>query len=592
MADQQTSETRTHITNPLNVIWIVVDGARNYRTGLDDRDRPEVMDAMRAETINFETAVTSAPSSALAAAAMMTGMDCAYIARHFSEFQFDPARILALPHFLQAHGYQVTTIHDAPQGREMLKSLILPLMYPHYPKGISHGQHWTNEDEVRILEHQFATKRIQPPAFFLLWFDVRRDRNISKTVEKAIRVFKDAGLYDNSIFVMCSDHGYPDPSSGWNERSMGKYSHDMIVTDDNVLVPLLIRYPGSPVKSIRNVVGLVDVFPTILDVLKVEGCEKLTHHMCGQSLVPLIEGRPGWTGRVIRIDTRLALASGRITALRSDSLKYVYYHDSRNEALYDLASDATEIHDIAEQADRKENLQAFRRCFRESQDAIDAFHLEELAGNYETNIEKLWPSSRRLNVESVLIATQAPALFLTHLVRCLRETFPNAAIDHLLNGGSDGPEEIEAVGFDHLLSCDGLNQASILKGFSEGRFRQYDLVLLTTENSGGALDVLDMKGLRRFKKKRMVLVDYNMRVYPRFLMKWIWPFRRFFDQWDFYRHEPRLMLGDVFKTVRSGIASRVLGRKRVTLDAEWAKQRRDRDLRSTGSEACRHEPEE
>ena len=38
----------------------------------------------------------------------------------------------------------------------------------------------------------------------------------------------------------------------------------------------------------------------------------------------------------MRVDTRLSLATDRITALRSDSHKYVYYHDDEEETLYDL----------------------------------------------------------------------------------------------------------------------------------------------------------------------------------------------------------------------------------------------------------------
>ena len=573
------------VNDPLNVIWIVIDGARNYRTGLDDRDRPAVMDAMKAETVNFETAVTSAPSSILAGSAMMTGMDCAYISRHFSEYRFDNNRIFNLPNALRDSGYQVISIHDAPQPRFIMKDLLLPLPRPRLPKGFSQSQHWTNQEILTILNHQFATRRIHEPCFILLWFDVRRDPKVSAAVQSAIDTLRLQGLFDRSFFVMCSDHGYPDPATGLTERTMRGFTHDMVVTDDNILVPLLIRYPGSPVRSIRQVVGLIDVAPTILNVLKVEDRDELTRRMDGRSLVPLIEGGHDRANRVIRTDTRLQLASGRITALRGDRYKFVYYHDSRKEEFYDLLSDPKELCNVIDQPGLAATVAGSRLRFRQSQDAIDAFHLEELAGNYGKSIRRLWPQGPDRPPGNIIILTRAPRLFLEFLVRSFRETFPGTTVDHLVDRADPATEPVETVGFDHLLHCDGLKDDALREGFRTGAYRRYDLAVMTTENSRTALDALNLKCLRLFAGRRLVLVDYNLRVYSRFMHRWIWPFRRFADQWEFYKYEPALMVRDIVRLVRSGVASRLFGRKPLTLDAEWAKQRRDRDIRvGTGAE--------
>jgi hypothetical protein len=564
------------INRKLNVIWIVVDGARNYHTGIDDRDRIDVMDRMRSEAVDFTHAVTSAPSSALSAAAMMTGMDCAYIARHFSDFRFDPQRIASAPVFLRSHGYQITTIHDSHEGRQIMKDLILPLPYPCFPRGISHGEWWSNREIMKVLKHQFATGRVREPAFFLIWYDVRRDPTISDLVTETINLFKEQGLYDNAMFIMCSDHGYPDPSTGLTEQTMKQYSHDMIITDDNILVPLLMHYPGSPAKSVSEIVGTVDIFPTMLEVLDVEGREEICRPLQGRSLVPLIEGRTFPSRRVFRIDTRLELASGRITAMRSDSYKYVFYHDSGNEELFDLSADPHEMHDVIGQPGLTDVAEEYRGLFRQSQQAVDAFHLDELADNYEKNVGKLWPRSRADRVRSIGILTRSPALFLEHLVRSFRRTFPNATIDYVVNHTGADQDDVGAVGFDNIVTCDDMTRAGVEAGLAAGRLRPYDLAVVTTENSRSALDALDMDAVRLFRGRRLALIDYNMRVYSRFLRKWIWPFRQFIDQWEFYRYEPKLVLKDIGKMVKSGVASRLLGRKPVALDAEWAKMRRDK----------------
>ena len=57
-----------------NLIWIVVDGVRSYRTGIDDRDRIDIMDKFALESVEFTNAIASAPSTILSGAAMFTGM--------------------------------------------------------------------------------------------------------------------------------------------------------------------------------------------------------------------------------------------------------------------------------------------------------------------------------------------------------------------------------------------------------------------------------------------------------------------------------------------------------------------------------------
>ena len=46
-----------------NLIWFVVDSVRNYRSGGDDRDKLELMYKMARESVEFETVVTTAPST-------------------------------------------------------------------------------------------------------------------------------------------------------------------------------------------------------------------------------------------------------------------------------------------------------------------------------------------------------------------------------------------------------------------------------------------------------------------------------------------------------------------------------------------------
>ncbi len=79
--------------NKLNVIWLIIDGVRSYKSGADDRDRLDLMDEFAKESVEFTHTVTSAPSSILSAATMFTGLPSCYIGRHFNDFIFDYSKI-------------------------------------------------------------------------------------------------------------------------------------------------------------------------------------------------------------------------------------------------------------------------------------------------------------------------------------------------------------------------------------------------------------------------------------------------------------------------------------------------------------------
>ena len=70
---------------------------------------------------------------------------------------------------------------------------------------------------------------------------------------------KAANLYDNTIIVFTSDHGY----------KLGEYDRwaKNTLHEKDSVVPLLIHYPGQSSGEIsKAVVGLVDIFPTLTDL--------------------------------------------------------------------------------------------------------------------------------------------------------------------------------------------------------------------------------------------------------------------------------------------------------------------------------------
>lgn len=86
------------------------------------------------------------------------------------------------------------------------------------------------------------------------------DFHIGKLIEKLKRL----EVYNNSIIIITSDHG-----EVFGERNL--FNHSVSVYQDQIYIPLIIKYPDMQERRlIDEPVSVVDLMPTILDVLKYE----------------------------------------------------------------------------------------------------------------------------------------------------------------------------------------------------------------------------------------------------------------------------------------------------------------------------------
>jgi arylsulfatase A-like enzyme len=83
-------------------------------------------------------------------------------------------------------------------------------------------------------------------------------------LERLAARLKELGTYDNTLIVVVSDHG-----EAFGEHDV--VGHGQTLYQHQVLVPLLIKYPGQrTAQTINNLVGHVDLLPTVLDALELE----------------------------------------------------------------------------------------------------------------------------------------------------------------------------------------------------------------------------------------------------------------------------------------------------------------------------------
>jgi arylsulfatase A-like enzyme len=149
-------------------------------------------------------------------------------------------------------------------------------------------------------------------------------------------------LYDDTIIVVTADHG-----ELFGEHGLA--THFKALTEEELHVPLLIRYPpGIPAGTrITTPVELVDVLPTVVDFVG-GGVPP----MDGQNLRPLIAGKPsavtGETYSVLLRKPRKGFPhtdAGDLVALRTPESKYIWSSTGRH-SYYDLLADARETQNL------------------------------------------------------------------------------------------------------------------------------------------------------------------------------------------------------------------------------------------------------
>jgi arylsulfatase A-like enzyme len=167
------------------------------------------------------------------------------------------------------------------------------------------------------------------------------------------------GLMQNSIVVLLSDHGEEFAEHG----AVGMHSHT--VYDELLRVPLMMSIPGvtRPGQTVPEMVRIIDVVPTILDVLHVEAPPTVK----GRSLLPFLgEGAlPGEEPSIGEMEPS-PTGKGRVVCVRTRRYKLVYDGPRDSYRLYDLLRDPLETTDVsASSPEVVERLSAILDSYRD-----------------------------------------------------------------------------------------------------------------------------------------------------------------------------------------------------------------------------------
>jgi len=144
-----------------------------------------------------------------------------------------------------------------------------------------------------------------------------------------------AGRLDRTIVAILGDHG----------ESLGEHGeeqHGFFVYNADIQIPLIIAAPRLPARVVNDHVRIVDVMPTILQLLAMD----IPKTVQGTSLLPLIRGdRLDLTPVAETWYPRHHYGWSELTSIRDG--RYHFIAAPRRE-LYDLQADPGELHNLAE----------------------------------------------------------------------------------------------------------------------------------------------------------------------------------------------------------------------------------------------------
>ncbi len=163
-------------------------------------------------------------------------------------------------------------------------------------------------------------------------------RYVDSVIGRLFDEMNDKKVWEDTILVITGDHG----EMLGEHKEMG---HGYYIYQQALRVPLIVVIPGKKGKtSIEKPVQLVDLMPTILDMLQIDTPKTVQ----GVSMMPLVEGKQ--TGPRFAYSESLSgtqtFGTAPLRSIQDASYKYI---DTARPELYDIRADILEEDNLIEQ---------------------------------------------------------------------------------------------------------------------------------------------------------------------------------------------------------------------------------------------------
>jgi arylsulfatase A-like enzyme len=153
-------------------------------------------------------------------------------------------------------------------------------------------------------------------------------------IGEILKRLEEMGPAHRTLVILTADHGEALFEHGY-------IGHNTQLYEESIRVPLMMSLPGLTPRRVPDVVELIDIAPTVLQLVGLEE-HPARKKMQGRSLVPLLQG----SGLADKPAFSRTLWNKPRYSLRGARFKLIW--DSRTDTaeLYDLSSDALEKVDV------------------------------------------------------------------------------------------------------------------------------------------------------------------------------------------------------------------------------------------------------
>jgi arylsulfatase A-like enzyme/Tfp pilus assembly protein PilF len=373
-------------SGPVNVLLISLDTVRPDHLGCYGYDRVSTpnIDEIAQESFVFTDAVASVPLTLPSHSTIFTGLNAVSHGARINGTFVLGEEVTTLAEVLKDHGYAtggfvgsfvIDSRFGTAQGFDTYDDRMeteARRVGSLHPERAGTAVTQSACDWLRDVEEPFLAfvhyydphTPYEPPApYDSIYAGRPYDGEIAFTdgeVGRLIDCVTEKGVSERTLVVLLSDHG-----EGLGDHD--ELEHGLLIYDTTIRVALMIDPPSGLSRSrdlaepgsIDQPVGLVDVFPTVLDLLGIDPGMEID----GRSVVPVMEGKP-LPPKMYYIETlypNLAYKWSPLTGVRFSEWKYILAPEAE---LYDLEDDPGELQNLHESdperaAQLKENLLVF-----------------------------------------------------------------------------------------------------------------------------------------------------------------------------------------------------------------------------------------
>ena len=351
---------------PLNVLLITIDTLRADHVGSYGYKAAQTpaLDALAARGLRFDRALTVAPLTLPAHASLMTGTFPVHHGVRDNAGFVLPDDQPTLAHVLRARGYRTGGFvaafvldHRWGIGRgfdrysdrfdlgRYAPDVGVDTVQRSGREVVDEALAWLHEDRSRLFlawVHLY-----EPHAPYAAPPEIRArfpgtpigayDAEVAAAdvqVGRLVDALSAEGRLDRTIVAVVGDHG----------EALGDHreqEHGFFVYDATIRIPLIVAGPGIPSRAIRQQVRIVDVMPTILDLLDIDAPSAVQ----GRSLVPLAQGQQlDLVGLSETWYPRQHFGWSELTAIHDGRYKLIA---APRRELYDTEVDPGEVNDLA-----------------------------------------------------------------------------------------------------------------------------------------------------------------------------------------------------------------------------------------------------